>query len=129
MRVGTSVDAAGMVGNLVFAPKSQMALTQVGVRARLTISGVTYYWQVRAYHAGNPKPSPWATPFKFTPLKVDTPPPPPPGTYYFCRICPGFGPQLVTEQAPDYGQAESMALKNLPSGCFLNPVKGPADCK
>jgi hypothetical protein len=110
--------------DLVFAPKLKIIPNTIPVPSGVLQGGVTYFWQVRAYHPGNPIPSGWSSVFQFTTLKPTTPTNGNGGehTFYFCQTCPGFDSgSTITVIAPDYATAEAKATKNLPSGCFLSP--------
>jgi hypothetical protein len=122
VRVATS--SVMKPADLVFAPKIAVAATSVAIPSGVLKAGTTYFWQVRAYHPGNPVPSGWSSIFQFTTQKDVQPPPPGDQTFYFCQICPGFDQgKTITVTAPDYATAEGKASKNVPSGCFLSPGK------
>ena len=123
VRVGKSSSMAP--ADLVFAPKLTITANTIPVPSGILQGGVTYFWQVRAYHPGNLIPSGWSTISQFTTLKPTTAPPPGGGggdqTFYFCQICPGFDTgKTIPITAPDYATAEAKASKNLPPGCFLS---------
>jgi hypothetical protein len=121
VRVSKSLSMAP--ADLVFAPKLTITLNTISVPIGVLQGGVTYFWQVRAFHPGNPNPSGWSNIFQFTTLKPTTAPTPPgEQTFFFCQTCPGFDTgKSIPITAPDYATAEAEATKNLPSGCFLSP--------
>jgi hypothetical protein len=123
VRVGKN--AAMAPADLVFAPKLTITLNTISVPSGILQGGVTYFWQVRAYHPGNLNPSGWSNISQFTTLTGST------GgggggggnqTFFFCQTCPGFDTgNTIPITAPDYATAEAEATKNLPSGCLLSP--------
>jgi hypothetical protein len=126
VRVSKSLSMAP--ADLVFAPKLTIVPNTIAIPSGVLQGGVMYFWQVRAFHPGNPFPSGWSNIFQFTTLKPAAPPPGGGGggggeqTFYFCQTCPGFDSgSTITVVAPDYATAEAIATKNLPSGCFLSP--------
>jgi hypothetical protein len=125
VRVSKSLSMAP--ADLVFAPKLTITFNTLSVPSGILQGGVTYFWQVRAYHPGNPNPSGWSKVFQFTTLKPTSAPPPGGGgggeqDYFFCQTCPGFDSgKTIVVPAPDYATAEARATKNLPPGCFLSP--------
>jgi hypothetical protein len=125
VRVGKT--AAMNPADLVFAPSLTIVPPTVAVPTGILKAGTTYYWQVRAYHPGNPVPSAWSVIFQFT-----TQPDMHSGgnggdqTFFFCQTCPGFSqPKTISVTAPDYATAEAIASKGVPSTCFLSPGKCP----
>ena len=120
VRVGTT--AVMSPADLVFAPSLAIVPTSVAVPAGVLKAGTTYFWQVRAFHPGNPVPSAWSVVFQFATHKDFSPPPPGDQTFFFCQTCPGFGqPKTISVTAPDYATAEAKAGKGVPSTCFLSP--------
>jgi hypothetical protein len=120
VRVSTNVAMTA----LIFAPALEIAGGGISLPAGLLQPDVTYYWQVRAYHAGNATPSAWSAVFHFTTMKA--PPPPPDQTFYFCQTCNNQS-VTITIKAANYAAAEAKAMSTMPKGCTLQTGKCPAE--
>ena len=124
VRVGTT--PAMNPADVVFAPTTKIISPSVGIPGSILKPGTTYFWQVRAHHAGSAAASSWSAVFQFTTVPGMKPPNNGPKQFQFCQTCPGFSqPKTITVTAPDFATAEAMASKGLPSTCFLSPGACP----